>query len=187
MIGGALAGIMHGSFRRDGTSQYLSISMPNTFSMSPNYVKKYIEENQLIAPDQDVFECLRTKLARLYLDAIDGPDGDLHEGCLDIADARSIKPASVDLVVTSRHTSKLLTTELLTGFVYGSWALTRSAASAALVGVPSMPSSITSPPTARTETSSRGHLEAFGVSSSRMALQYWSSAMLLTQAKLRYR
>ena len=75
MIGGALAGIMHGSFRRDGTSQYLSISMPNTFSMSPAYVKKYIEENRLIAPDQDVFECLRTKLARLYLDAIDGHDG----------------------------------------------------------------------------------------------------------------
>src|SRR5580704_2524748 len=75
MIGGALAGIMHGSFRRDGTSQYLSISMPNTFSMSPTYVKKYIEEYRLIAPEQDVFECLRTKLARLYLDAIGGPDG----------------------------------------------------------------------------------------------------------------
>src|SRR5208282_5374326 len=75
MIGGALAGIMHGSHRRDGTSQYLSISMPNTFSMSPAYVKKYIAVNQLMAPDQDVFECLRDKLARLYLDAIDGPGG----------------------------------------------------------------------------------------------------------------
>ena len=66
----------------------LSISMPNTFSMSPAYVKKYIEENRLIAPDQDVFECLRTKLARLYLDAIDGPDGrTFTRGCLVIADA----------------------------------------------------------------------------------------------------
>jgi DNA methylase len=36
MIGGALAGIMHGKHRRDGTSQYLSIDMPNTFSMSPS-------------------------------------------------------------------------------------------------------------------------------------------------------
>jgi site-specific DNA-methyltransferase (adenine-specific) len=37
MIGGALAGIMHGSWRRDNaSSQYLSISMPNTFSMSPS-------------------------------------------------------------------------------------------------------------------------------------------------------
>jgi site-specific DNA-methyltransferase (adenine-specific) len=102
MIGGALAGIMHGSFRRDGTSQYLSISMPNTFSMSPAYVKKYIEENRLIAPDQDVFECLRTKLARLYLDAIDGPDGrTFMKDASTLLMRGSIKPASVDLVVTS--------------------------------------------------------------------------------------
>jgi hypothetical protein len=102
MLGGSLAGIMHGSFRRDGTSQYLSISMPNTFSMSPAYVEKYIQANQLIAPDQDVFDCLRDKLARLYLDAIDGPSGRAF-----IRDASSllkqhqIKPASVDLVITS--------------------------------------------------------------------------------------
>ena len=72
MIGGALAGIMHGSHRRDGTSQYLSISMPNTFSMSPTYVEKFIRENGLVKLDQDVFECLRDKLARLYLDDIAG-------------------------------------------------------------------------------------------------------------------
>ena len=102
MIGGALAGIMHGSHRRDGTSQYLSISMPNTFSMSPAYVKKYIAENQLIAPDQDVFECLRDKLARLYLDAIDGPGGRafMKDGP-SLLMRGSVRPASVDLIVTS--------------------------------------------------------------------------------------
>jgi DNA methylase len=102
MLAGSLAGIMHGSFRRDGTSQYLSISMPNTFSMSPTYVRKYIQTNRLIAPDQNVFECLRDKLARLYLDASNGPDGRTF-----MRDASSllthgyIEPASVDLVVTS--------------------------------------------------------------------------------------
>jgi DNA methylase len=102
MIGGALAGIMHGSFRRDGTSQYLSISMPNTFSMSPAYVKKYIRVNQLIPPDQDVFECLRDKLARLYLDAIDGSDGrTFMQDASSLLARRSVKPASIDLVVTS--------------------------------------------------------------------------------------
>lgn len=65
MIAGALAGIMHGAHRRDGSSQYLSISMPNTFSMSPSYVAKFIEDNHLTAPDQDVFERIRDKLARL--------------------------------------------------------------------------------------------------------------------------
>ena len=102
MIGGALAGIMHGSYRRDGTSQYLSISMPNTFSMSPAYVKKYIEENRLVPPDQDVFECLRDKLARLYLDAIDGSDGrTLMQDASSLLMQGSVKPASVDLIVTS--------------------------------------------------------------------------------------
>ena len=102
MVGGALAGIMHGSHRRDGTSQYLSISMPNTFSMSPMYVKKYIAENKLDAPDQDVFECLRDKLARLYLDDINGPDG--RTFMLDAPSLLmkgSIRPSSVDLIVTS--------------------------------------------------------------------------------------
>src|SRR5580704_2399934 len=75
MVGGALAGIMHGKHRRDGSSQYLSISMPNTFSMSPAYVQNYIRENGLVKLDQDVFECLRDKLARLYLDDIAGQPG----------------------------------------------------------------------------------------------------------------
>jgi hypothetical protein len=102
MIGGALAGIMHGKHRRDGTSQYLSISMPNTFSMSPSYVKKFIADNRLVAPDQDVFECLRDKLARLYLDAIEGPDGrTFMRDASSLLTQGSLKPCSVDLVVTS--------------------------------------------------------------------------------------
>jgi site-specific DNA-methyltransferase (adenine-specific) len=102
MIGGALAGIMHGSHRRDGTSQYLSISMPNTFSMSPSYVEKFIREKSLIAPDQNVFECIRDKLARLFLDAVDGSSGHTY-----FKDASSLMtdpilpPCSVDLIVTS--------------------------------------------------------------------------------------
>jgi site-specific DNA-methyltransferase (adenine-specific) len=102
MIGGALAGIMHGSWRRDDTSQYLSISMPNTFSMSPTYVEKFIRANKLKRINQDVFERLRDKLARLYLDDIAGTSGQAYR--LDAAtllQGRLIKPQSVDLVVTS--------------------------------------------------------------------------------------
>jgi site-specific DNA-methyltransferase (adenine-specific) len=101
MIAGALAGIMHGSHRRDGTSQYLSISMPNTFSMSPTYVEKFIREKNLIAPDQDVFQCLRDKLARLYLDAVDGPDGQIFRADAPVLMRNNIRAGSVDLVVTS--------------------------------------------------------------------------------------
>lgn len=63
---GALMGIMHGAHKKDGTSCNLSISMPNTFSMSPNYVKKYIEENELIKIRQDVFSCLKAKIYSIY-------------------------------------------------------------------------------------------------------------------------
>jgi hypothetical protein len=102
MTAGALAGIMHGSFRRDGTSQYLSISMPNTFSMSPAYVKKYIQEKGLSAPDQNVFECLRDKLARLYLDDVAGENGRAYSrDASSLLQDRSLEAESVDLIITS--------------------------------------------------------------------------------------
>ncbi len=102
MIAGAIAGILHGSHRRDGSSQYLSISMPNTFSMSPTYVKNFIRENQLKKPKQDVFERLRDKLARLYLDSTEGMAGETHmsDACALLLKTE-IKASSVDLVLTS--------------------------------------------------------------------------------------
>lgn len=63
---GALLGIMHGAERQDGTSAYASISMPNTFSMSPNYVRRFVETNQLIRVGRDVFDILRSKVERLF-------------------------------------------------------------------------------------------------------------------------
>lgn len=63
----ATMGLMHGKFNKNGTS-YLSISMPNTFSMSPNYVKNFIEKHALIKPEVDVFKQLKIKIERLYRD-----------------------------------------------------------------------------------------------------------------------
>ena len=62
---GAVLGIMHGSERNDGSSAYASISMPNTFSMAPNYVRKFILENALQRADRNVFNLLRDKVKRL--------------------------------------------------------------------------------------------------------------------------
>lgn len=102
MIAGAISGILHGAHRKDGSSQYLSISMPNTFSMSPSYVRKYIKENNLTKPDQDVFACLRDKLARLYLDAIPGQPGSVtHRDAGALLHGSSLRPDSVNLVLTS--------------------------------------------------------------------------------------
>lgn len=102
MLAGALAGIMHGAWRRDGTSRYLSISMPNTFSMSPSYVEKFIRENGLTALDQDVFDRLRDKLARVYLDENSGKAGvSYNSDAAALLSGTNLQPASVDLVVTS--------------------------------------------------------------------------------------
>ncbi|MGH7930301.1 MAG: DNA methyltransferase [Candidatus Binatia bacterium] len=58
---GAVTGIMHGKGRRDGSTAYLSVDMPNTFSMSPNYVRRFVEQNGLHAPPIDVFTKLRER------------------------------------------------------------------------------------------------------------------------------
>jgi hypothetical protein len=63
---GALLGVMHGAERQDGTSAYASISMPNTFSMSPNYVRRFVETNQLTRGNRDVFEILTAKVDRIF-------------------------------------------------------------------------------------------------------------------------
>lgn len=52
---GALLGIMHGKFRKGGGSAYLSIDMPNTFSMSPEYVRNFIRKNGLRQVPIDAF------------------------------------------------------------------------------------------------------------------------------------
>ena len=102
MIAGAIAGILHGAHRNDGSSQYLSISMPNTFSMSPTYVRKYIKTHNLKQPEQDVFQCLRDKLARLYLDDVPGTPGQMYkqDGAALLA-SDTVRPGSVDLLLTS--------------------------------------------------------------------------------------
>lgn len=102
MLAGTVAGILHGLHRRDGTSMYLSISMPNTFSMAPAYVEKYIKEKGLVQPNQDVFKCLRDKFARLYLDSIAGTTGQVfQQDAVSLLRRAAIGSGVVDLVITS--------------------------------------------------------------------------------------
>jgi len=61
-----LSGIMHGKQRKDGSSIYCSIDMPNTFSMSPNYIKKFIAEHNLEKLKQNVFKLLKDRVETLY-------------------------------------------------------------------------------------------------------------------------
>src|SRR5438132_790856 len=67
-IRGVTLGIMHGKCRKDGTTAYLSIDMPNTFSMSPDYVRKFVREHRLRQPPVDVFVKLRGRVHWLLRD-----------------------------------------------------------------------------------------------------------------------
>ncbi len=62
-----LTGALHGApHKGKDTSSFLSISMPNTFSMSPNYIREYVKKHNLQKMPFDVFKVLRARIGRLY-------------------------------------------------------------------------------------------------------------------------
>jgi site-specific DNA-methyltransferase (adenine-specific) len=87
-----ILGIMHGN-----TDGYLSIKMPNTFSMAPNYVKNYIENHHLDRPKRDVFYSLLKKLERCY--QVVKIHGKAYNE--DARNLTQIADSSVNLIVTS--------------------------------------------------------------------------------------
>ena len=91
-IAGMLLGIMHGN-----SEGYLSLSMPNTFSMSPNYVRKYVKEHNLQRPQRNVFELLKKKLDRCY----QRPQKKGKTFNQDVRRMTRIDDSSVNLIVTS--------------------------------------------------------------------------------------
>jgi DNA methylase len=93
-------GLLHGNHSRSGATRGFSVSMPNTFAMAPNYVRAYIDRENLVAPDVDVFGLLRSRLSRLSL-----PASEVRAGEAWLSDAAapsgSTSSLSADLVFTS--------------------------------------------------------------------------------------
>lgn len=97
----SLAGILHGNHTRDVvSSRCLSVSMPNTFSMSPGYLARYIAEKSLVRPPFDAFEKLRLRMHFEFAEGVPALRGRALRG-----DARAlsglIAPGSAKLIVTS--------------------------------------------------------------------------------------
>jgi len=97
----ALLGILHGNHpKRPTLSRTLSISMPNTFSMSPSYIERYKRREKLRKYPFDVFDLLRRRLNHLFHEAPPRVNGRAKE-----IDARAVDKwlprASVSLIVTS--------------------------------------------------------------------------------------
>lgn len=60
-----LLGVLHANARSDGTPRGLSIAMPNTFSMAPGYVSRYIKTHKLVPPQANVFDVIQQRVVAL--------------------------------------------------------------------------------------------------------------------------
>ena len=102
---GCTLGIMHGKHRRDGSTAYLSVDMPNTFSMSPEYVRRFVERNGLHQPPIDVFSKLRERVTWLLRSGAlpDSPTSDVIHGDAGRLDevVHGLGIGSVGAIVTS--------------------------------------------------------------------------------------
>jgi DNA methylase len=69
-LAAAITGILHGK-----SASYLSVLMPNTFSMAPRYVREFARRTAFESPKRDVFDGLAAKLERLYRQPLPPVDG----------------------------------------------------------------------------------------------------------------
>ncbi len=101
-IKGLMLGILHGP-----CEYHLSVKCSHSFSMSPNYIKKYVRKNKLKKPKRDVFECLVKKALRVLAEGIPPVRGLAFNN-----DAKKLPldDDSVDLIITSPPYLNVLTT-----------------------------------------------------------------------------
>ncbi|MBI3590682.1 MAG: site-specific DNA-methyltransferase [Candidatus Melainabacteria bacterium] len=91
---GILTGILHGS-----SSYSLSLPCSHSFSMAPNYTKKYAKEHDLKKPDRNVKECMIEKSYSLQSAGIPRVSGKAYLGkAQELPDSWEEK---FDLIVTS--------------------------------------------------------------------------------------
>jgi DNA methylase len=84
-LAAAISGILHGK-----SASYLSVLMPNTFSMAPRYVRDFAARTAFESPRRDVFDGLAAKLDRLFRQAPPRVEGHAMLG-----DARDVAPRSL--------------------------------------------------------------------------------------------
>ena len=92
-----LMGAMHGQ-----SSGFLSLSMPNTFSMGWNYVKKYIAKHNLKRPNRDAFEVIRHRCKRfLKKGPLPGGGFAIHGDVRNLSESKQIECNSVKMIFSS--------------------------------------------------------------------------------------
>jgi site-specific DNA-methyltransferase (adenine-specific) len=93
-----ILGGMHGNSLKPS---YLSIPMPNTFSMSPNYVKNYIKKHHLVPPPHDVFQVIRHRLERCLDDKFQVNEGKIFNQDIRSISKKFLNDKKANLIFTS--------------------------------------------------------------------------------------
>ena len=92
-----LMGAMHGQ-----SPGFLSLRMPNTFSMSPNYIKQYISKNNLKRPNRDVFDVIRQRCERVLENGkLPGHGFSIHGDARKIDELIQINHNSIKMIFSS--------------------------------------------------------------------------------------
>lgn len=92
-----LMGAMHGQ-----SSGFLSLSMPNTFSMGWNYVKTYIAKHGLTRPNRDAFEVIRHRCKRFLREGqMPGTGIATHGDVRKLGEVKQIAEGSVKMIFSS--------------------------------------------------------------------------------------
>jgi DNA modification methylase len=94
-------GMLHANHSAAGATAGFSISMPNTFAMSPGYVRRYIAEHGLVRPDVNVFSMIQSKVDRLGLGARPIAGGAAWRQDATATPPRSLKEKPAKLILTS--------------------------------------------------------------------------------------
>ncbi len=92
-----LMGALHGQ-----SSGFLSLSMPNTFSMSSNYIREYIAKNNLKRPKRNAFEVIRHRCKRFLKNGkLPGKGIAIHGDVRDLDERKEIEKDSVKMIFSS--------------------------------------------------------------------------------------
>jgi len=76
--------------------------MPNTFSMSPNYIKQYISKNNLKRPNRDVFDVIRQRCERVLENGkLPGHGFSIHGDARKIDELIQINHNSIKMIFSS--------------------------------------------------------------------------------------
>ena len=90
-------GAMHGQ-----SEGFLSVSMPNTFSMGWDYVKSYIEKHNLKRPNRNAFNVIRKRVERtLELGIMPGESAAFFGDARDVGNLKAVNSQPVKLIFSS--------------------------------------------------------------------------------------